>query len=245
MTLTKPLLQYVDDQIAAGMSTDQLQALIREVLTRWEVDPVELTQYLFEQMKEDVLGREQLRFAVFQSVTDDPTLTMPADMDARIRQRLFGTTDKQPQASDPVPPSRVPRHTGSFVFRSTAHSVAAYHGGDQPNFENFAVDPDWETVGPVLSRLVWFAREHELAWKNSTSGPQKAEARRRAIQWRAVARVGHLDATALTELEDYRADLPLESNVQLELEDLAQRFEKMSDGIRNLLETSRVKEPHA
>jgi hypothetical protein len=125
-------------------------------------------------------------------------------MDAQIRQRLFG-----------IPEIKAPP------------SANVIQGRDHPHFELFAVDPDWKTSGPVLSRLVWMAHQHERAWEASEGRPEQPIVRRQTILWRAVARAGHLDTTALTELQAYQDMQPLDLEILAELEDLQGKMQKM------------------
>ncbi len=247
MTLQPALIAYLDGQIAAGLAPEQIRSMLRDALGRWgaETDLEEIVSYLYERLRDDRLWRETLRSRLARSLAEDDPIEMPAEMDARIRQRLFGTSEKSP-LPPPVNRGGDPSSARPASYRLPTSSPAIVNPGrDHPHFESYAVDPDWEKVGPVLSRLVWLAREHELAWEASAGDPRQPDARRRAILWRALVRAGHLDFTALTELQDYQDMQPLDPDILTELDDLQSKFRKMLDGIQGLLDTARVKEPYA
>jgi hypothetical protein len=246
MTLQPALLADLERQIAAGLAPEQVRSMVRDVLDNWgnEAKLDDVLSYLYERLRTDPALSEVLRGLLARSLADaDDLFEMPLEMDADIRQRLFRTAEKK--AVDPAPTS----HSRQLLQAGLTSSrlpvfdgAAANQGRDHPHFESYSVDPDWATVGPVLSRLVWLAREQELVW---TTHPHDPDARRRAILWRAVARAAHLDVTALTELQDYQKALLLDPDVLVELENVATRMQMMSDGIRGLLDTARLKEPHA
>ncbi len=224
MTLQPALLTYLNGQIAAGLSPEQIRSTLRYALAEWgaETDVEEIVSYLYEHLRDDALLRETLRLVLARSLSPDESIGMPVEMDAQIRARLFAPTEKKAPRAEPIK-----------------------RGRDHPHFELSTVDPDWKTAGPVLSRLVWLAHERELAWQASEGRPEQPAARRQTILWRAVARAGHLDATALTELQAYQDMQPLDPDILAELEDLQAKMQKMLDGIQGLLDAARVKEPHA
>lgn len=224
MTLQPALIAYLNGQIAAGLAPEQIRSTLRYALAEWgaETDIEEIVSYLYERLRNDALLRETLRVMLARSLSPEESIGMPDEMDAQIRQRLFATTDRKAPRAEPV-----------------------RRGRDHPQFELFTVDPDWKTAGPVLSRLVWLAHEYERAWQASEGRPEQPTARRQTILWRAVARAGHLDPTALTELQAYQDIQPLDPDILAELEDLQSKMQKMLDGIHGLLDAARLKEPHA
>lgn len=224
MALQPALIAYLNGQIAAGLAPDQIRTMVRYALAEWgaETNIEEVSAYLYERLRGDELLREALRSMLARGLDPAAASAMPPEMDARIRQRLFGATAKSNQRRD-----------------------RALLGRDHPLFELSAVDPNWATAGPVLSRLVWLADEHEREWEASAGRPEQSQARRRTILWRAVARIGHLDTTALSELQAYQDMQPLDVDILDELEDLQVKMQKMLDGIQGLLDHARVKEPHA
>jgi hypothetical protein len=220
MTLQPALLAYLERQIAAGLAPEQVRSMVRDVLDNWgnEAKLDDVLSYLYERLRTDPALSEVLRGLLARSLADDVP-DMPAALDADIRRQLFGAPAHKAPPPEPV-----------------------NHGRDHPHFGAYAVDPDWATVGPVLSRLVWLAREQELAW---AANPHQPEARQRALLWRALARLGHLDFNALTELQNFLDMQPLERDAAAELASLAAKMQRMSDGIQSLLDAARVKEPHA
>ena len=135
MSLSITLIAYLDDQIAAGLSTARLQDVFRYVGAIEGVDPTEVAQYLYEHVQADAGLRGAVRLALLHSLTDEASPVMPADMDARIRQRLFG---QRAPVDPPAPPVQ---------------------GRDQP--EMVTINTPWDAI--IYNKVTAFQRAWEDA----------------------------------------------------------------------------------
>lgn len=135
MTLSNTLINYLDDQIAAGLSVVRLQAVFRYVNTLPDADAAEVAQYLFEHAQADAALQESVRQAWLHNLTAEVSPVMPADMDTRIRQRLFG---QRAPVNPPAPPVQ---------------------GRDQP--EMATINTPWDAI--IYNKVVAFQRAWEDA----------------------------------------------------------------------------------
>jgi hypothetical protein len=152
MTLSNVLLKYLDDQIAAGLSAGRLQEIFRYVNTVEAVDPAEVAQYLYGRVQADGLLQESLRLALLLSLTDDRSFLMPDDMDARIRQRLFG----QSVPADPPAPPVQGRDQPELVTINTPWDAVIYN-------KVAAYQRAWEDAPRVRDRAT--ARRYMILWR--------------------------------------------------------------------------------
>jgi len=153
MTLSNVLLKYLDDQIAAGLSTGKFQEIFRYISTIGTVDLAEVAQYLYGHVQADGLLQADLRWALLLSLTDDQSILMPEDMDARIRQRLFG----QPvaQAEPPAPPIQG-RDQPELATINTPWDAEIYN-------KVAAYQRAWEDAPRVRDRAM--ARRYMILWR--------------------------------------------------------------------------------
>lgn len=153
MSLSNVLITYLDDQIAAGLSTARLQDVFRYVSTIEGVDPTEIAQYLYAHIEADAGLRGAVRLALLHSLTEEVSRVMPDDMDARIRQRLFG----QPvaQAAPPAPPIQG-RDQPELVTINTPWDAEIYN-------KVAAYQRAWEDAPRVRDRAL--ARRYMILWR--------------------------------------------------------------------------------
>jgi hypothetical protein len=125
MTLQPALMTYLDRQIAAGLAPEQVRNMLRTVLDRWgaETDLDELSAYLYKRLRSDALLSETLRNVLARSLAENDAIGMPAEMDAQIRQQLFG----QAAPADPPAPLVQGRDMPEMIAINTPWDAEIYN----------------------------------------------------------------------------------------------------------------------